>query len=273
MNRRTFNRLIGLSAIAGAVSNTGIADTGAVAETRKTASGSTTMTKPEQPFKIGMLIFNNMTNLDFVGPCDMLSRVREAEVTILGKTLEPVLTDSGCLVIPKMTLKDAPQFDMLFVGGGPGTTALMEDEEVIGFFKKQAPGAKWITAVCTGTLVLGAAGLFKGYKAATHWTVMDLLPILGATPVYERVVIDRNRISGGGVTAGIDFALTVIAELWGTERAQLIQLGNEYNPQPPFNSGSPFTAPKAIVDKYNSLTKGMTTRRKEAAERMAKMLG
>lgn len=225
-----------------------------------------------QPFTVGMIAFDMMTNLDFVGPFDILSRVRGARTILLGKTLDPIVTDSRYRLLPEMRLADAPELDMLFVPGGPGSTKLMEDPEVLAFLAARAPRAKWVTSVCTGALVLGAAGLLKGYRAATHWSAMDILPVLGATPVHERVVIDRNRVTGGGVTAGIDFALTLIAQIWGEDQAKLIQLGNEYNPQPPFDAGSPDRAPE-VAARYRELTRGMTAARMEAAQRAAARLG
>lgn len=225
-----------------------------------------------QPFTVGMIAFDMMTNLDFVGPFDILSRVRGARTILLGKTLDPIVTDSRYRLLPEMRLADAPELDMIFVPGGPGSTKLMEDPEVLAFLAARGPRAKWVTSVCTGALVLGAAGLLKGYRAATHWSAMDILPVLGATPVHERVVIDRNRVTGGGVTAGIDFALTLIAKIWGEDQAKLIQLGNEYNPQPPFDAGSPDRAPE-IAARYRELTKGMTAARMEAAQRAAARLG
>jgi cyclohexyl-isocyanide hydratase len=220
-------------------------------------------------FTIGMLIFENMTNLDFAGPADVFARVADATTVVLAKTTDPVRTDSGGRVLPAVALRDAPELDLLFVGGGPGTLGLMEDAEVLDFLRERAPHAQWITSVCTGALVLGAAGLLRGYRATTHWNAMDLLPIFGAHPVNERVVIDRNRITGGGVTAGIDFALTVVARLWGDDRAQLIQLGSEYNPAPPFNAGSPDVAPPHLVAQFRARTQGLSEKRVRAAQRAA----
>ncbi|NML08450.1 DJ-1/PfpI family protein [Sphingomonas sp. G-3-2-10] len=224
-----------------------------------------------QPFTVGMIAFDMMTNLDFVGPFDILSRVRGARTILLGKALDPIVTDSRYRLLPEMRLAEAPELDMIFVPGGPGSTKLMEDPEVLAFLAARAPRAKWVTSVCTGALVLGAAGLLKGYRAATHWSAMDILPVLGAIPVHERVVIDRNRVTGGGVTAGIDFALTLIAQIWGEDQAKLIQLGNEYNPQPPFDAGSPERAPD-VAARYRELTRGMTAARMEAAQRAAARL-
>lgn len=218
---------------------------------------------------IGMIIYDRMTNLDFVGPADMFSRQPSVKIHVLAKSHGPVITDSGTRVLPSGTLQDAPKLDILFIGGGPGSTQLMEDEEVLAFLQDRAGEAQWITSVCTGALVLGAAGLLQGYKAASHWTTMDILPLLGATPVHQRVVIDRNRITGGGVTAGIDFALKVIATILGDEQAQLVQLGSEYNPEPPFDAGSPSTAPAAVVEKFLRLSGKMTQARIAAAQRAA----
>lgn len=225
-----------------------------------------------KPFTIGMIIFNDMTNQDFVGPHDAFSRVSAAQVHVLARTLDPVTTDSRLRVLPQMTLKDAPMLDMLFIGGGGGTTKLMEDREHIEFLRARAPTAQYITSVCTGALVLGAAGLLKGYKAATHWAAMDILPVFGAEPVRKRVVIDRNRITGGGVTAGIDFGLTVIGKLWGHDLAQTLQLGMEYAPEPPYNSGSPATAPAEILKRTTAMLARMTNERLEVAKRVAASL-
>jgi cyclohexyl-isocyanide hydratase len=222
-----------------------------------------------QPFRIGMIMFSDMTHLDFVGPNDLFARPRNAEVHILAKTLDVIRTDTGTCVLPDMQLKDAPELDLLFIGGGPGVAALMEDDEVLDFLQKRAARARWITAVCTGALVLGAAGLLRGRKATTHWTAMDILPILGAESVRERVVIDGNVITGGGVTAGIDFGLTVVSKVWGPETAQLLQLGSEYDPKPPFAAGSPDTASPALVARFNTIRARQTEARRAAAVRRA----
>jgi cyclohexyl-isocyanide hydratase len=145
----------------------------------------------------------------------------------------------------------------------------MEDEEVLSFLRDRAPRAQWVTSVCTGALVLGAAELLRGYRAATHWNAMEILPLLGAQPVAERVVVDRNRITGGGVTAGIDFGLTVVAQLFGASVAQMIQLGSEYDPAPPFDSGSPATAPPELVARFRQRMQPLTERRRATATRAA----
>jgi cyclohexyl-isocyanide hydratase len=221
-------------------------------------------------FRVGMLLFPGMTNLDFAAPLEVFARMPNAVVHVLGKTLEPILTDIGTLELPNMRMVDAPPLDLLFIGGGPGVNALMEDEETVGFLAARAPQALWITSVCTGALVLGAAGLLNGYRAATHWTAMDVLPHFGAQPVAERVVIDRNRITGGGVTAGIDFALTVAAQIYGEERARAMQLGMEYAPDPPFDSGSPRTASAELVALVANGAAALTLERHEIARRVSR---
>ena len=221
------------------------------------------------PFQIGMLIFPGMTSLDFAAPLDVFARLPNSRVHVLAKTLVPVVTDIGLHELPTSRMQDAPALDLLFIGGGPGINLLMEDEETIGFFAERAPQACWITSVCTGALVLGAAGLLRGYKAATHWTAMEVLPYFGAEPVHQRVVVDRNRITGGGVTAGLDFALTVAAELHGAAHAQVMQLAMEYAPQPPFDTGSPVTAPAELVERVRALAAKSTDARMAAAQRIA----
>jgi cyclohexyl-isocyanide hydratase len=221
-----------------------------------------------KPFTIGMIAFDMMTNIDFVGPCDVFARVRAARSIILAKSLDPITTDSGYRMLPEMRLADAPDLDMIFVPGGPGSTKLMEDPEILSFLRERGPKAAWVTSVCTGALILGAAGLLKGYRAATHWSAMEVLPLLGATPVKDRVVIDRNRVTGGGATAGIDFGLTLVAHIWGEDQARLIQMGSEYNPQPPFDAGHPDRAPD-VAARFREIAAGMIAARMEAAGRIA----
>jgi cyclohexyl-isocyanide hydratase len=198
--------------------------------------------------RIGMLLFPRLTQLDLTGPYEVLSKVPGAEIFLAWKSLAPVVADSGLALLPTTTLTDAPQADVLFVPGGAGQLPLMQDPEVLAFLRRQAAGARYVTGVCTGSLLLGAAGLLEGYEATTHWAFHDLLARCGARPVHRRVVIDRNRVTGGGVTAGIDFALSLAAELAGEEIACGIQLGLEYDPAPPFSSGSPEGAAPRIVE-------------------------
>jgi cyclohexyl-isocyanide hydratase len=196
---------------------------------------------------IGMLLYPGLTQLDLTGPFEVLHRVPEAEVHLLWKTLDTVIADSKLGLVPSTTLAACPKLDVVFVPGGGGQMALVQDAEVLGFLAEQGKRARYVTSVCTGALVLGAAGLLDGYEATTHWAFMDLLPMFGARPVRKRVVVDRNRITGGGVTAGIDFGLTLAAELAGEAFAKSIQLGLEYDPEPPFRCGHPDVADPEIV--------------------------
>ena len=188
-----------------------------------------------------------MTQLDFTGPLQVFSSVPGAKVHLIWKRIEPVPSDSVLALTPTTTFADCPQLDVICVPGGVGTDDMINDEEMLDFLRRQAEGAKYITSVCTGSLVLGAAGLLKGYRAATHWTAMDFLSAFGATPTKTRVCVDRNRVTGGGVTAGIDFALTLVSIMVDRATAEAIQLRLEYNPAPPFNAGSPDTAPPEML--------------------------
>lgn len=216
-------------------------------------------------FRIGFLLFPNITQLDLTGPHEVLSKLPGAEVHLIWKTLEPVKAVGGLTILPDATLAECPQLDLICVPGGPGMTSLMLDEEVLAFLRKQANGARYVTSVCTGSLVLGAAGLLKGKRAATHWMAMDILPALGAIPVADRVVIDGKYISGGGVTAGIDFGLKVAAEVAGEDIAKQIQLQIEYDPKPPFDSGHPRSADPTLVEKLKKFAEGMTNERRRNA--------
>lgn len=220
---------------------------------------------------IGMLIFPDMTQLDFTGPYEVFAQLPKSSVRVIAKTLEPVAAKGGLKFLPDTTIADAPPLDLIFVPGGPGTGALMEDREVLEFLRRQSEKAKYVTSVCTGALVLGAAGLLKGYEATTHWASLGLLPVFGAKALPDRVVTDRNRITGGGVTAGIDFALTVAAEVAGPETAKRIQLLIEYNPAPPFNCGHPSTADASVVEGVRSAMAPMQAARLELAQRAARL--
>lgn len=225
-----------------------------------------------KPITIGLLVFPKITQLDMTGPFEAFARIPNARVHLLWKNKEPVISDSGLPLMATTTFAECPPLDVICVPGGPGQIDLMEDDEVIDFVRRQGASAKYVTSVCTGALVLGAAGLLEGYRAATHWASMDNLPLFGATPVKTRVCIDRNRITGGGVTAGIDFGLTLAGMLADRETAEAIQLFLEYTPEPPFAAGSPDTAPKAVVDKTKIKIAPMLERRKAvsmaAAEKM-----
>jgi cyclohexyl-isocyanide hydratase len=224
------------------------------------------------PIAIGILIYPNLTQLDATGPAQVLARVPGATLHMIWKTLDPIPTDAGFSIVPNTTFADCPQLDVICVPGGGGQVALMTDPETLDFLRKQAATARYVTSVCTGSLVLGAAGLLKGYRSACHWAWREMLSDFGAIPVAERVVRDRNRISGGGVTAGIDFGLTVAAELAGEEVAKSIQLVLEYDPHPPFDSGSPEKAgPERVKRLRERLTPMLESRRKANAEAAARL--
>ena len=197
--------------------------------------------------RIAMFLFPNLTQLDLTAPYEVLTRVPGAEVSLVWKSLETVTSGTGLRLLPDATLAEAPPADVLFIPGGNGLTSLLQDREVLEFVRRQARSARYVTAVCTGSLLLGAAGLLEGYRATTHWAYHEFLERCGAIPVRERVVIDRNRITAGGVTAGIDFALRLTAELCGEPQARGIQLGLEYDPEPPFDSGTPEHATAELV--------------------------
>jgi len=219
--------------------------------------------------QIGFLVFPQITQLDFTGPLQVFSRVPGAKVHLIWKRIEPVSSDTVLAIMPTQTLADCPQLDVICVPGGYGTDDLMVDDEVLAFLRKQAEGAKYITSVCTGSTVLAAAGLLKGYRASTHWSAIEALSLLGAIPSRERVCMDGNRITGGGVTAGIDMALTLAARLVDQPTAEGIQLGIEYNPAPPFNAGSPETAPAEVVATLKERMAPSQARRIEISKRAA----
>ena len=221
---------------------------------------------------IGILIFPKVTQLDATGPAQMLARVPGARIHMIWKTRDPVPTDAGFSIVPNATFADCPQLDLVCVPGGTGQIELMTDQETLDFLRRQATGARYVTSVCTGSLVLGAAGPLEGYKSACHWAWRDMLVDFGAIPVAERVVRDRNRISGGGVTAGIDFGLAVAAELAGEEAAKSIQLGFEYDPQPPFDCGSPEKAGPERVARMRQQLSGLLDVRRRANEAAAAKL-
>jgi cyclohexyl-isocyanide hydratase len=196
--------------------------------------------------QIGFLLFDNVTQLDFTGPLQVLHRMPGAQVHIAAKALDPVMSDCGLALMPTTTLAACPKLDMICVPGGFGVANAFADAETLEFVQQQAAGAEIVSSVCTGAFILGVAGLLEGKRATTHWAYHHLLPAVGAVPVAQRVVRDGNVFTGGGVTAGIDFALTVISELNGPEAAQRIQLAIEYDPSPPFTSGHPSRAPEAV---------------------------
>ena len=217
--------------------------------------------------KIGLLLFTDLTQLDLTGPYEVFRKTPDAETLLIAATLEPVRAETGMRILPDIAMSACPQLDVLCVPGGTGVNALMEDTETLTFVRRQAPRLRYLTSVCTGALVLGAAGLLKGKRATTHWASHDLLARFGAIPVDDRVVRDGNVLTGGGVTAGIDFALTLIAELRGADVAKAVQLQIEYAPAPPFDAGTPGTAPASIVSRVRQQGAAMRAKREEIIAR------
>lgn len=259
MKRRTFVAASGLGGLLGA---TRVADSMA-----QSSSGAA-------PLKVGMLVYPQMIMLDLVGPQTVLS-IMPSDIHLIWKTSEPVLTDIGLPVTPTATFETCPaDLDVLFVPGGlTGSVALMDDPEVLGFLADMGGRARYVTSVCTGALVLGAAGLLRGYRATSHWYVRKLLPLMGAEVSSSRVVTDGNRITGGGVTAGIDFGLHLAALLTDEANAKRIQLLIEYDPEPPFHAGSPEQAgPKTRHVVLEARATALAAAR-EAATRAGQRLG
>jgi cyclohexyl-isocyanide hydratase len=218
---------------------------------------------------IGLLLFPNLTQLDMTGPFEVFANTPGAIVHLVWKSLDPVRAVTGMRIMPDTSFADCPQLDVICVPGGFGVAALMEDAEVLDFLRRQAAGARYVTSVCTGALVLGAAGLLKGKRATTHWASHDFLASLGAIPTKGRVVRDGNLFTGGGVTAGIDFALTLVAEMCGADVAQAVQLQIEYAPAPPFTAGSPDTAPANVLDAARARGAARRAEREALIERVA----
>ena len=231
------------------------------------------MIPQDQPLEIGSLLFEGLDQIDLTGPFEVLSRLPNSTTRIYGLTAAPVRDVKGLLLTSDAALTEAPQLDVLQIPGGPGQEALMEDEAVLDWVRGQAAGAKIVFSVCTGALICGAAGLLKGRKATTYWAALHLLPYFGATPVDARVVVDGNLVCAAGVTSGLDGALRVAAMLRGDAVAEAIQLYMQYAPEPPFNAGSPETAPAKIVASVRESAAEIMTRREETARRAAKRLG
>jgi cyclohexyl-isocyanide hydratase len=223
--------------------------------------------------RIGMLIFPRLTQLDMTGPYEVLARLPNTTVELVARTDAPVTTDRGMQIVPTVTYADCPPLDVVMVPGGPGQQDLMEDAAALDFLRKQAASAKYVTSVCTGSLVLGAAGLLKGKRATSHWAAIDHLALLGAIPVREKVVVDGNIVTGAGVTSGIDFALALAAILESEAVAREIQLQIEYDPAPPFNSGSPRTAAPATLDAVQTRLAKLNEERRAVATRVGRKLG
>ena len=223
--------------------------------------------------QIGSLLFQDLDQIDLTGPFEVLSRIPNSTCRIFAKTTTPMRDINGLRLTADALLADAPQLDVLHVPGGFGQEVLMDDEEVLGWVRQQAAGARCVFSVCTGALIYGAAGLLQGRRATTHWASFHLLPFFGAIPVNERVVVDGKWVFAAGVTAGIDGALRVAAGLRGDEAAQTIQLHIAYAPEPPFNSGTPETAPASVLAAARHSVQAITARREKTARHIAERLG
>ncbi|QNQ09460.1 DJ-1/PfpI family protein [Sphingomonas alpina] len=225
---------------------------------------------PDLPaIRIAFLLFPDVTQLDLTGPAQVLSRLGNATIDLVAATRDPVATDAGFALLPTATFEDAVQPDILCIPGGFGVTDASEDAAAMAWVRSAAADAIWVTSVCTGALLLGAAGLLRGYRATTHWAQHHHLAAFGAIPVHERVVFDRNRVTGGGVTAGIDFGLALTAAIRGEDHARLVQLSLEYDPAPPFDAGSPERADAATLARYQALAARLAPDRDERTRALA----
>jgi cyclohexyl-isocyanide hydratase len=207
------------------------------------------------------------------GPAQVLSRLGNVTIHLVGKTMAPVSTDAGFPLHPTTTIDQFTKADILCIPGGIGTIDVIQDEEMLSWVRTVAKNAEWVTSVCTGSLILGAAGLLKGYKATCHWASLDQLVYFGAIPVKERTVFDRNRATGGGVTSGIDFGLSLAARIRGDQYAEFIQLSLEYDPAPPFDAGSPEKVSPDIMAAYSEMINKISPNRDEKVKAIAKNLG
>ncbi|MFO0938284.1 MAG: DJ-1/PfpI family protein [Gemmataceae bacterium] len=228
--------------------------------------------QPQKSTEILMLVYPQFTALDLVGPHHVLRSLGRYKVKLVAKSTKPVTSDTGLTITPELALKDCPEAPaVLFIPGGTmGTIQAMEDQETREFVASRGAKSQYVTSVCTGSFVLAAAGLLKGYKATTHWLALESLKLFGAEPVSERVVVDRNRITGAGVTAGIDFGLALASKLMDESYAKAVQLMMEYDPQPPFHNGSPKTADKDSITMLRAMTKPFQTQLTTTAKRLAK---
>lgn len=264
MNRREFHKTLGAVLAASAFPGKVLAANDTQATNAPGSAGTAATNAASQ---IAMLVHPAFVTLDLIGPHQFFTSLGNVNVHLVWKTRDLVSSSNGVVIQPTATLKDCPKdLDVLFVPGGlEGGTVLMNDAEVIDFLHDRGQRAKFVTSVCTGSLLLGAAGLLQGYRAASHWTVLDLLPLFGAEPVAERIVEDRNRITGGGVTAGIDFGLKVAERLRGEQHAKMLQLMLEYDPQPPFQAGSPKNAGPELTQKVRDFRAPAVAAARQAA--------
>jgi cyclohexyl-isocyanide hydratase len=267
LDRRSFAQLsaFGLAAALGGVS---------MGTIHAEAEASNAFTRlRERPIDIGILIFPNMDQIDFTGPFEVLSRVSNAKVHVIGTQSGSFRDHQGLVLTPDVSLVDAPALDLLQVPGGPGQQAQMKNERLLAFIRNHMSAGKPLFSVCTGALIGGAAGILKGRRATTHWAAFDLLPYFGAIPVDQRVVVDGNLVSAAGITAGIDGALVVAALLRSRDAAQRIQLDIQYAPQPPFDAGTPQTAPRDVVAAVKAAYRPLTEARLITAREVSARLG
>jgi cyclohexyl-isocyanide hydratase len=232
-----------------------------------------TMVPAEKHLQIGSLLFPGLDQIDLTGPFEVLSAIPNSTMCIAAKTLAPIKDFHGLSLVADKTFDEMPDLDVLHIPGGPGQQALMEDEETLSFIRKHAAKASYVFSVCTGALICGAAGLLKGKRATTHWASQHLLPYFGATPVNERVVIDGKWVFAAGVTSGIDGALHLAAILRGQAAAEQIQLYMQYQPEPPFDAGTPDRAPQPVLFAARNSVAKLTAERLETAKRIATKLG
>lgn len=231
------------------------------------------MVPHEVHLQIGSLLYEGLDQIDLTGPFEVLARIPNSTYRVFAKAMTPVKDIRGLRLAPDAVLAEAPQLDVLHVPGGFGQEAVMEDNDLLDWVRRQAEGARCVFSVCTGSLICGAAGLLKDRRATTHWSAFHLLPYFGAIPVDERVVVDGKLVCAGGITAGIDGALRVAAARRGDEAAQVVQLQMEYAPEPPFNSGNPKTASPIVLEKARRAVQAITEQRQRTAERVAGRLG
>jgi cyclohexyl-isocyanide hydratase len=222
--------------------------------------------------EIGFLLFPKVQQLDLTGPFEVFASWPGARVRLVAQRVAPIVSATGLILTPDVSFDDCPKLDVICVPGGVGVNALLEDGPTLAFLRRMAAEAQFVTSVCTGALLLGAAGLLKGKRATTHWAAHDLLTAFGAEPVRARVVRDGAVMTGGGVTAGIDFALSLVAEFAGREVAETIQLNLEYAPAPPFNAGSPESAPREVVAAVRARGAKTRTERERLVASAAKAL-
>lgn len=224
--------------------------------------------------RVAFLLFPDVTQLDLTGPAQVLARLSgDVRLDLVWHAMAPVWTDAGFAILPTATFADVPEADILCVPGGVGVSDVIADDAAMEWVSRVGGAATWVTSVCTGSLILGAAGLLRGYRATSHWAWRDMLPLFEAISCAERVVVDRNRVTGGGVTAGIDFALALTALIRGADHARAVQLSLEYDPAPPFDAGSPERAGAALVDAVRRRMDAQAPERAAELKRLAASRG